>query len=100
MGRRKGDVIGARVRPLLTEPRLIVAVATIGSAQVFAAITLFLPGLLVRTKGGVSAVAQNQLAAGRFKSPLNFSTSVFPLVFRSDHLLAAMSVPLVLAGLM
>lgn len=86
-------VVGALVyvfiiRRFRNAPRLILTVATIGIAQL-------LQGMSV-----VISLMFSQQPAGRtFKTPFDVHFSLFPVLFRGDHILAMFVVPLVLVGL-
>ncbi|HEX2850476.1 MAG TPA: ABC transporter permease [Acidimicrobiales bacterium] len=68
-------------------PRLILAVATIGLAQVLQAFSMLIP------------LWWSGLSAGTFNTPFNFNFRVFPVAFSGDHLLVLIVVPVVLLGL-
>lgn len=77
----------ALIRRFARAPRLILTVATIGVAQLLAALALFLPGFWHRTP-----------TAEVLHVPWAVSFSVFPLVFSADHVVAMVVAPLSLAA--
>ncbi len=76
------------VRRFAKAPRLILTVATIGIAQLLAAGQLGIPVLF-----GFSLAPQD------FPTPLDFSFSWDPVVFRGSHVFAIIVVPIVAAAL-
>jgi branched-chain amino acid transport system permease protein len=85
----------AFLRRLRTAPRTLVTVATIGLAQIMLFLQLVLQPLFEQTADeGVSAIGS------RFPSPFSrpFFT-LFPVLFRGDHLLILCVVPVVLFAL-
>ncbi|HUP85474.1 MAG TPA: ABC transporter permease [Acidimicrobiales bacterium] len=70
------------IRRFRQAPRLIVAVATIGIAQILSGIALVIP-FLWEGRGG-------------FKTPFDVRFRVNPAVFTGDHLVAMVAVPLVM----
>jgi len=78
----------AFVRRFARAPRLILTVATIGIAQLLAAGQLALPVAF-----GFDLAPQN------FPTPLDFSFRWSPVVFRGNHILAIIVVPIAAAGL-
>lgn len=78
-------VNAAIIRRFRQAPRLIVAVATIGVAQILSAIALILP-LVWRSNGA------------RFDTPFEARFRVFPAVFNGNHLVAMVVVPLIMAA--
>ena len=86
----------AVIRRFVRAPRLILTVATIGLAQVLVVLTALLPGWLADLTGRVEAdVAPS---ADRLAFPWQFEFTLDPLVFRSDHVLAWVVAPLLLAA--
>ncbi len=84
----------AFLRRLARAPRHIVTVATIGLAQILVFLELVLQPLFERTTQGVSAVGS------RFPSPFGGQAfSIFPVIFRWDHVVILITVPAILAGL-
>src|SRR6476661_1878707 len=77
------------VRRFFTAPRLILTVATIGLAQILGAAQLALPSL----------VNHNLKALETFRTPFHFSFIIGPIVFRGDHVLVMIVLPLLLGGL-
>jgi branched-chain amino acid transport system permease protein len=76
------------IRRFRRAPRLILAVATIGIAQLLAGISILV------------SVLFGEVPAGRtFKTPFEMSFKVFPVLFRADHILAMMVVPVVMVAL-
>jgi branched-chain amino acid transport system permease protein len=82
------------LRRLQRAPRLIATVATIGLAQILIFLELVLQPLFERGARGVSAVGS------RFPSPFDgHAFDVFPVVFRWDHVVILIVVPVVLVAL-
>ena len=86
----------AVIRRFVRSPRLILTVATIGLAQVLVVVTALLPGWLADLTGretdDVVATAE------RLSFPWRVEFTLDPLVFRSDHILAWVVAPALLAG--
>ena len=86
----------AVIRRFIRSPRLILTVATIGLAQVLVVVTALLPGWLADLTGretdDVVATAE------RLSFPWRVEFTLDPLVFRSDHILAWVVAPALLAG--
>jgi branched-chain amino acid transport system permease protein len=76
------------VRRFRRAPRLVLMVATIGLAQLFAAATLFIPAWWHKTP-----------ATLQLHIPVDLNFTVRPLVFTADHVLAALVAPAILLGL-
>jgi branched-chain amino acid transport system permease protein len=76
------------IRRFRNAPRLILTVATIGIAQLLQGIAII-----------VSLIFSQQPAGRTFKSPFGVHFSIFPVLFRGDHVLAIIVVPLVMIGL-
>ena len=76
------------VRRLRAAPRLIVAVATIGAAQLLIGASVVL---------GLALAKDASLAA--LETPFSAQFSLRPVIFSSDHIAAMVMVPVVLAGL-
>lgn len=76
------------IRRFRTAPRLILAVATIGVAQILSGASIL---IALAFSGGTSA--------GGFQTPFKASFTLFPAVIRGDHILAMITVPMVLLGL-
>jgi branched-chain amino acid transport system permease protein len=76
------------IRRFSNAPRLIVAVVTIGLAQVLNGLSVVIP---IEWNG-----ARN---AGTFTTPFHLHFRVFPVVFNANHVLAVVIVPIVLAAL-
>lgn len=72
----------AVIRRFRQAPRLIVAVATIGIAQILSGIALIIPFLWP--------------ASGTFTTPFDVSFRINPAVFSGNHLVAMIAVPLVM----
>ncbi len=84
----------AFLRRLARAPRHIVTVATIGLAQILVFLELVLQPLFERTTSGVSAIGS------RFPSPFGGQAfSIFPVIFRWDHVVILTTVPVILIGL-
>ena len=85
----------AILRRLRTAPRTIVTVATIGIAQLLTFLQLVLQPLFEHSSStGVSAVAAH------FPSPFSARVfTLFPVLFRGDHVVILVAVPLVLVVL-
>jgi branched-chain amino acid transport system permease protein len=77
------------IRRFFKSPRLILTVATIGIANLLAAIELSLPDLFDLT-----------IPPQSFPSPFDFSFEIAPIVFRGNDLIAMLAVPVVIAGLL
>ncbi len=75
------------IRRFRRAPRLILAVATIGVAQILAGASLLI-GLLF-----------GQPAGRTFETPFRVSFKIFPVLFRGDHVLAMLVVPVVMLAL-
>ncbi len=76
------------IRRFKNAPRLIVAVATIGIAQILAGASI------------VVSVLFGQQPAGRtFAAPFHVDFRIFPVLFHSDHLVAMILVPVVMIAL-
>jgi branched-chain amino acid transport system permease protein len=76
------------IRRFRNAPRLILAVATIGIAQVLAGASIV-----------ISLLFEGQPAGRSFQTPFNIHFSLYPVLFRGDHMLAMLVVPLVMVGL-
>jgi ABC-type branched-subunit amino acid transport system ATPase component/ABC-type branched-subunit amino acid transport system permease subunit len=76
------------VRRLFTAPRLILTVATIGVAQLLGAASIALPTLFTDLHAFTS-----------FTTPFTVETTIGPLLFNGNHLMAVIAVPLVALGL-
>jgi branched-chain amino acid transport system permease protein len=72
----------AVIRRFRQAPRLIVAVATIGIAQILNAVAQIIPFLWKGT--------------GKFESPFNFSFFINPARFNGNHLVAMIAIPAVM----
>jgi ABC-type branched-subunit amino acid transport system ATPase component/ABC-type branched-subunit amino acid transport system permease subunit len=88
-------VLGAAVdvlviRRFFTVPRLILTLATVGLAQVFAGIEVGLPGLFDDS---------GSLLSGSIDVPLAVTHEVKPILFQGGHFMIMLAVPLVMAGL-
>jgi branched-chain amino acid transport system permease protein len=86
----------AVIRRFVRSSRLILTVATIGLAQVLVVLTALVPGWLADLTGRTEADVVP--TADRLAFPWRFEFSLDPLVFRSDHVLAWLVAPLLLAG--
>jgi branched-chain amino acid transport system permease protein len=76
------------IRRFRRAPRLILAVATIGIAQVLAGLSIL-----------ISFLFEGQPAGRTFKTPFTVSFNIFPVLFRGDHILAMLVVPVVMLAL-
>lgn len=76
------------IRRFRTAPRLILAVATIGVAQIFSGVSILIA--LAFTRGP---------SAGGFQTPFKWSLELFPATLNGNHLNAIIAVPIVLIGL-
>ncbi len=76
------------IRRFRRAPRLILAVATIGISQVLAGMSLL-----------ISFLFEGQPAGRTFETPFTMSFNVFPVLFRGDHVLAMLVVPVVMVAL-
>ncbi|MBV9410412.1 MAG: ATP-binding cassette domain-containing protein, partial [Acidimicrobiia bacterium] len=77
------------VRRFFNAPRLILTVATIGLLQILGAAEIKIPTL----------VSSNLKAIDKFETPFHAHFTVGPIVFRGDHVLVMIVVPLLLVGL-
>ncbi len=78
----------AVIRRFRNAPRLLLAVATIGIAQILNGLSILI-GLLFAGGAG----------AGRFATPFEASFSINPVVFNANHVVALVVVPTVMVGL-
>jgi branched-chain amino acid transport system permease protein len=76
------------IRRFRRAPRLILAVATIGIAQILAGISIL-----------VSLLFEDQPAGRGFTTPFTMSFRIFPVLFRGDAVLAMIVVPIVMVAL-
>jgi branched-chain amino acid transport system permease protein len=76
------------IRRFRRAPRLILAVATIGIAQVLAGLSIL-----------ISFLFEGQPAGRTFETPFTVSFKIFPVLFRGDHVLAMLVVPVVMLAL-
>ncbi|HYZ91551.1 MAG TPA: ABC transporter permease [Actinomycetota bacterium] len=76
------------IRRFRNAPRLILAVATIGVAQVLAG------GSII-----ISFLFQGQPSGRTFVTPFDVHFSIYPVLFRGDHALAMIAAPVVMIGL-
>ena len=81
------------VRRFYNAPRLILTAATIGLAQILGAAIVFMPTLLPSPSGTDSFFTEP------FTTPFDVQLEIFPVTFNGNHLLAIVSVAVVLAGL-
>jgi branched-chain amino acid transport system permease protein len=84
------------IRRFKHAPRLILTVATLGLAQVFAALSLALPGLARDAWPHTYTV---DTAPTGFPSPFPWRFEISPVIFRSDDIVALLAVVLCIAGL-
>ena len=75
------------IRRFRKAPRLILAVVTIGLAQILNGIAIVIPLLW------------SGLSAGRFTTPFTFSATVDPVRFNGNHLVAVITVAVLMSGL-
>jgi branched-chain amino acid transport system permease protein len=78
------------IRAFRNAPRLILAVATIGIAQILSGLSIQIPLWMQGTSG---------ILKRQFTSPLHLHFNLFPVLFSGDHVLAIIVVPLIVAGL-
>ncbi|HET9772697.1 MAG TPA: ATP-binding cassette domain-containing protein, partial [Acidimicrobiia bacterium] len=78
------------IRRFFTVPRLILTLATVGLAQVFAGIEIGLPGLFDDS---------GSLLTGSLDVPLRVTHEVEPILFQGGHFMVMLAVPVVMAGL-
>jgi len=83
------------VRRFFNAPRLILTVATIGILQILGAIEIRIPTLV----SGGAGEGRNLRAIDTFRTPFRGDFTIGPIVFRGDHVLVMLAVPLLLAGL-
>ena len=88
-------VLGAAVdllviRRFFSVPRLILTLATVGLAQVFAGIELALPGLFDDSRS---------ILGGSMEVPVDFTREIEPILFSGGHFMIILAVPVVMAGL-
>jgi branched-chain amino acid transport system permease protein len=76
------------IRRFRRAPRLILAVATIGIAQILAGASILI-GLLF----------EGQPAGRTFTTPFAVSFKIYPVLFKGDHVLAMLVVPIVMLAL-
>jgi branched-chain amino acid transport system permease protein len=75
------------IRRFRKAPRLILAVVTIGLAQILNGVSIVIPLLW------------SGLAAGRFTTPFEYSLNVYPVRFNGNHLVAVITVAVLMTGL-
>jgi ABC-type branched-subunit amino acid transport system ATPase component/ABC-type branched-subunit amino acid transport system permease subunit len=78
------------IRRFFTVPRLILTLATVGLAQVFAGLELVLPGLFGDSRS---------ILGGSMEVPIDFTREVKPILFSGGHFMIMLAVPVVMAGL-
>ena len=78
------------IRRFFTVPRLILTLATVGLAQVFAGIELVLPELFGDSRS---------VLGGSMEVPIDFTREVKPILFSGGHFMVMLAVPVVMAGL-
>lgn len=86
-------VIGAGISTLVIRrfanaPRLIVAVATIGLAQILLGLSILIPILV-----------EKELASGGFDFPIHATLRIYPVIFSGAHIMAMIVVPIVMVAL-
>lgn len=74
----------AVIRRFRNAPRLILAVATIGIAQILAGLATLIP------------VLWQGLGSGQFATPFTARLTIDPVIFNANHLVAMVTVPLVM----
>ncbi|HYH50428.1 MAG TPA: ATP-binding cassette domain-containing protein [Acidimicrobiia bacterium] len=78
------------IRRFFTVPRLILTLATVGLAQVFAGIELALPQLFGDSRS---------VLGGSMEVPVDFTREVKPILFSGGHFMIMLAVPVVMGGL-
>ncbi|MDQ1506411.1 MAG: hypothetical protein QOD57_4138, partial [Actinomycetota bacterium] len=78
------------IRRFFTVPRLILTLATVGLAQVFAGLEVGLPGLFGDSRS---------VLGGSMPAPLHLTREVKPILFSGGHFMVMLAVPVVMAGL-
>ncbi|MEX2393880.1 MAG: ABC transporter permease [Actinomycetota bacterium] len=78
------------IRAFRNAPRLILAVATIGVAQILSGLAIQIPILWAGNIGDVE---------GRFSSPFDFAFRITGIPFDGNHLLVMIAVPIVIVAL-
>lgn len=78
------------IRRFFTVPRLILTLATVGLAQVFAGIEIALPALFGDSRS---------VLGGSMEVPIGFTREVKPILFSGGHFMIMLAVPVVMAGL-
>ena len=78
------------IRAFRNAPRLILAVATIGIAQILSGLSIQIPLWM----NGTSGILKRQ-----FTAPIHLHFSVFPVLFSGDHVMAIIVVPVIVAAL-
>ncbi len=91
-----GLVQFAIIRRFAGAPRLILTVATLGLAQVLAALALGLPGLANEAFPGVFDV---RTAPQSYPAPFEASFEIAPVIFRGNDIIAMLAVAVCIAGL-
>jgi branched-chain amino acid transport system permease protein len=85
-----GFVNVAVIQRFRNAPRLILTVATIGIAQILNAMSIFAAIII---QGGVGGGQR------RFSAPVDATFSIDPVIFNANHVLAIVTVPVVMVGL-
>ena len=78
------------IRRFFSVPRLILTLATVGLAQVFAGIEIAMPSLFGDSRSVLSA---------SMEVPIDFTREVKPILFSGGHFMIMLAVPVVMAGL-
>ncbi|HET6948773.1 MAG TPA: ABC transporter permease [Acidimicrobiales bacterium] len=86
----------AIVRRFAKAPRLILTVATLGLAQVLAALGLALPSIANEVFPGTFEI---NTAPQSFPSPFDFSFEISPIIFEGNDIIALLAVAVAIAGL-
>jgi ABC-type branched-subunit amino acid transport system ATPase component/ABC-type branched-subunit amino acid transport system permease subunit len=78
------------IRRFFNVPRLILTLATVGLAQVFAGIEIALPGLFDDSRS---------VLGGSMAVPIDLTREVRPILFNGGHFMIVFAVPVVMIGL-
>jgi len=76
------------IRRFANAPRLIVAVATIGLAQILLGLSILIPILV-----------EKGISSGGFDFPLDARLTIYPVIFSGAHIMAMIVVPVVMVAL-
>jgi len=83
-----GGISTLVIRRFANAPRLIVAVATIGLAQILLGLSILIPILV-----------EKELSSGGFDFPLQMRLTIYPVIFSGAHIMAMVVVPVVMIAL-